>query len=170
MATGDITVKYAASASITWTLASLSSDTNLVAGRASAAVDNGTNLYRDFRVAGKIAVGTTPTANTWIELWVIPILDDSPTWPDAFGGTDANVTVTSRGILRAVGKLALAIAVDATTSNRAYPFEFSLRDVCGGSAPPKQFQLFAVHNTAVALNSTGGNHVAKYIGLYDAVA
>jgi hypothetical protein len=31
--------------------------------------------------------------------------------------------------------------------------------------PPK-FVLFTVHNTGVNLNSTGGNHVFRYRGVY----
>lgn len=153
----DNKASYAASAAITCTLASLASSSTLVAGRASAAIDNTSGLYLDRPVSGQIEVGTTPTVNTTIEVWLIPMIADA-VWPDTFGGTDANVTVTSRGILLSIGILLATLTVDSTTTNRNYFFWSSVAGKVG-TLPPKKYQLFFVHNTGVALNSTGANHV-----------
>lgn len=86
---------YSASNTIACTLTSLAHSSTQVAGRASAAIDNSTAGSLDRPISGKVTVGTSPTVNTTIEVWLIPQLADG-SWPDTFGGTDANVTVTSR--------------------------------------------------------------------------
>lgn len=153
----DNKAAYGSSGTITCTLASLATSATLVAGRSSAEIDNTTGLYLDRPVSGQIEVGTTPTINTLIEVWCIPKLSDS-TYPDTFTGSDANVTVTSRGILMSYGILLATINVDAVTSNRNYFFWSSISGKCG-TLPPKKYQLFFVHNTGVNLNATGGSHV-----------
>lgn len=148
---------YAASADATITLASLATSADFLTGRQCTAIDNTTNLYLDYLLSGKVTVGTTPTANTEIRIYVVALLDDS-TWPDTFGATDAGVTVTSVGVSRAMLKLAATMTVDATTSNRAYYFgPVSVAQLFGG-VMPKKFAVYVAHNTAVNLNSTGGNH------------
>lgn len=155
-------------AAATITLASLAPSATLVAGRQSTAIDNTTNKFLDYVLSGKITVGTTPTAATRIELWCVPTLDDTPTYPDTFGASDANVTVTSRTILQGAGRLVAVLDVDVNTSNRSYPIQTSLAAFFGGNCPLK-FALFVVHNTGVALNSTGGNHVINVKGLYKTI-
>lgn len=153
----DNKAAYASSNTITCTLASLVSSSNWTAGQSSAEIDNTSGFYLDRPVSGKIQVGTTPTANTVIEVWCIPKLSDS-TYPDTFTGSDANITVTSRGILLSYGILLASINVDSATSNRNYYFWASVSGSTG-TLPPKKYQLFFTHNTGVALNSTGANHV-----------
>jgi hypothetical protein len=170
MASGDVKNAYSASSALTITLASLATSAGGVAGRASSVVDNTTNLYQDYLLSGGISVGTTPTANTVIEVWAIPVLDDTPTWPDTFtGGGDAAVTVTSRGVLFGFGKLVSSLQVDAATSNVKYPFEGSVRAAFGGSLP-KKFLIWVVNISGVALNATGGNHVVTITGVYSNVS
>jgi hypothetical protein len=148
---------YNADAALTLTLASLASSTSLVAGRESTAVDNGTTLAVDYLVSGKITTGTSPTVNTNIEIWVVAPIEDTPTWPDVFDGTDSDESVTSRNVLFSCAALAHIITVDAT-SDRTYPVKpFSVAQLFGGVCP-KQFGVFVVHNTGVALNATGSNH------------
>lgn len=165
MAATNNKAEYAASAAATITLASLASSSTLVAGRASANIDNSTNKYLDYWVAGKITVGTTPTANTKIEVWVVPRKNDTPTYHDVFGGDDVAETVTSREMLNAYGKLLAVMDVPVATSNVGYEFSGSVADACRSIAPAA-FQLFVVHNTGVALHATGGNHVIDVKGLY----
>ncbi len=153
----DNKAAYQSSASITCTLASLATSSTLVAGRSSLEIDNTSDLYLDRPVSGQIEVGTTPTANTVIEVWLIPRLSDS-TYFDTFDGTDSNITVTSRPILLSYGVLLASINVDVTTSNRKYFFWSSIAGKIG-TLPPKKYQLFFVHNTGAALHATGGNHI-----------
>lgn len=155
---------FAASAAITITLASLATSSTLVAGRSSAETDNSSNLHLDKLTSGKITVGTTPTANTVIEIWLIPKREDG-SYHDTFDGTDKAVTVTSRSHLLGYGTLLAILAVPAATSNVGYEFSKSAAAALGTNCPIK-FQIFVVHNTAVNLNSTGGNHVLYEKGVY----
>lgn len=158
MAAGDIKAGWGADSALTITLASLASSAGLTAGRESAAYDNSTAKDPDVLISGKISVGTTPTANTSIEVWVVAPIEDTPTWPDVFDGTDSDETVTNREVLLSCGRLGAVISVVATTSNVAYPIApFSVAQLFGGNMPAR-FVLFVVHNTGAALNSTGSNH------------
>ena len=66
-----------------------------MAGRQSTVID--VSAYEDVEVAGKITVGTTPTANTRIEVWVVGSVDGT-IWPDSLGTSDAAKTWTTAGI------------------------------------------------------------------------
>lgn len=164
----DRKTAYGTSTAITISLASVATSATWVAGRESGEVVNTTTLALDYNIGGKIRVGTTPTAATRIEVWVIPLVYDS-TWPDVFDGTDSTETVTTRDILLNVGKLGASLTVDTNTSDRDYWFHFS---VCAtlGTGLPKSFVLFVTHNTGVNLNSTGGNHVIHYTALTETIA
>jgi hypothetical protein len=161
----DFKTKYPATSSIALTLgvASLASDTNLLAGRASTAVDNTSNLDLDHLVSGVVMTGTTPTVNTTIEVWAYAsykTASGTPTYPDTITGTDANKTLTNSGTKAAALRLVASIVVTAT-SNVAYPFApVSIASLFG--AMPKFWGLFVVHNTGAALNSTAGNHDFQY--------
>ncbi|HLZ08890.1 MAG TPA: hypothetical protein VKT80_09905, partial [Chloroflexota bacterium] len=56
--------------------------------------------------------------------------------------------------------LGATINVDSTTTNRAYPFYFTIAQLFGYM--PRDLGFFVTHNTGVALDSTG--HVFKYGG------
>lgn len=143
----------------------LASSATFVAGRQGTAVDNTTNLYDDALVSGQVTVGTTPTANTQIQVYVYAQQDDTPTYPDTFTGTDGDKTITSAGVASGMIRLAGVLSVDATTSNRTYYLApFSVASLFGGVLP-KRWGLFITHNTGVALNSTAANHVWKYVGI-----
>lgn len=161
----DIKTEYATSSALTISLASLATSSTWVAGRESTLVDNTTNKYLDYLLAGKIRVGTTPTINTEIRVYVVALLNDS-TWPDSFTGSDAAKTITSAGVRDGFAKLAAVLTVDATTSDRDYPFgPVSVAALFGG-AMPKKFLVWVAHNTGVNLNSTGGNHVLDVTPVY----
>ena len=165
-----ITASYSGNTSITIGLAStpLASSATFVAGRESSEIDNTTNKYMDALVSGKVTVGTTPTANTTIAVYVWGA-DTSlgTTAIDVLDGTDSDETLTNTGILNAL-KLGATISVPATTSNIGYPvLPFSVAALFGG-VMPKFWGLYVSHNTGVALNSTGGNHFFEYVGIkYD---
>ncbi len=153
----DIKLQYVASSAVTISLASLATDTNLLAGRESSLIDNSSNKYLDYLLAGKITQGTTPTTGKEIRVYVVGLMNDS-TWPDVFDGTDSDETVTSSGIRDSVCKLAAVMATDSTTDRANYFGPVSVAALFGGTLPAK-FVVFVTHNTAVNLNSTGGNHV-----------
>lgn len=164
----DIKVAYGTASDATITLASLASDTNLLAGRESATVDNTTTLALDYLVSGKIRAGTSPTASRSIEVWAVGSWDGT-NWPDVFDGTESAETVTSADIKASICRLVAAMAT-ANTSDRDYHFgPVSIASAFGGVVPPK-FVIFVVHNTGVNLNSTAGNHQIRIQPVYETVA
>ena len=163
----DIKVAYAAASDLTITLASLASDTNLLAGRESAVIDNTSTLALDYLVSGKVTAGTSPTASRSIEVWAVGSWDGT-NWPDVFDGTESAETITSADIKASICRLVAAMAT-ANTSDRVYHFgPVSLAAAFGGVLPPKVV-LFVTHSTAVALNSTAGNHQIRIQPVYETV-
>jgi len=164
----DRKLAYASSAAVTCTLASLASDTNLLAGRESAEIDNTTNKYLDYILGGKFTTGTSPTASRNYEVWLIPLVEDA-TYPDVFDGTDSNETATTRDMLAAYGVCVTNI-LTTNTSDRTYWWGgVSARRSFGGTLP-KKFTTFHVHNTGVNSNSTAGNHAVYHTGVYETIA
>ena len=159
------TISYSSPTTITCSVASTGSSSTWVAGRESNEIDNTTNKYVDALVQGKITVGTTPTASTQILVYVWGSDTAASTANiDVIDGADSAETITSAGVRDGFLKLAVAINVDATTSDRGYPFgPFSVADLFGQL--PKYWGMFVMHNTGVNLNSTGGNHAFTYTGV-----
>lgn len=160
----SIKIAYGSSTSLTNAVESLATSSTWVGGYESDVVDNTTNLYMDYSIEGYYTVGTTPTVSTEIRIYVVASWDGT-NWPDVFDGTTSAESVTSEGVRDGFAKLAAILRVDATTSNRAYPFSFTVASLYGGVCPPK-FVLFTTHNSGVNLNSTGGNQVTRYRGAY----
>lgn len=166
----NVKIAYDASSALTISLASLATSATWVAGRESTLISNTTNLYLDYLLAGQITVGTTPTSATQIRIYTVASLDDTPTWPDVFDGTDSTETITSIGVRDGFAKIASVINVDSTTSNRSYYFgPISVATLYGGSLP-KNWTIFVTHNTGVNLNATAGNHVISITPVYATIS
>lgn len=162
----SILKKYGSKTTITAAVASLASDTNLLAGIESSIIDNSTDGFDDILLSGKSTTGTSPTASRQIEVWAVAW--DGANWPDVFDGTTSAETITSSDIKNAICK-PVAILATNNTSDRTYHYSgVSARAVFGGELPSK-FVLFQVHNTGVALNATAGNHEHSYMGVYNQV-
>lgn len=163
----DVKANYPAASDATITLASLASDTNLLAGRESTALDNSSNLYLDYLISGKITTGTSPTTARSIQVFAVGSWDGT-TWPDVFDGTDSAETITSANHKNSVCRFLAEMATDAT-SDRTYHFgPVSVASAFGG-VMPKSFAVFVTHNTAVNLNSTAGNHQIRIQPYYETV-
>jgi len=160
-------IAYSAETTITITLASLATSATFVAGAESNQIDNSTNLYIDALVQGEITVGTTPTVNTQIQVWVWGSDESLATdGLDVLDGTDSAETLTSAGIRNGMLKLGAVLDVDATTSDRVYYVgAFSVAALFGG-VMPKFWGLFITHNTGVNLNATGSNHELTFVGIH----
>lgn len=162
----SILKKYGSKTTITAAVASLASDTNLLAGIESSIIDNSTDGFDDILLSGKITTGTSPTASRQIEVWAVAW--DGANWPDVFDGTSSAETITSSDIKTAICK-PVAILATNNTSDRTYHFTgASLREAFRGELPSK-IVLFIVHNTGVNLNATAGNHEFSYVGVYPQV-
>jgi hypothetical protein len=162
----DIKAKYPASnadtTALTITLASLASDTNLVIGRESTAIDNRTNLDIDHLLSGKITTGTSPTGGV-IEVWVyapISIASGTPIYPDVMDGTDSGETSVSVNVKISSMRLAWSTLVD-TSSDRTYFLPPTSIASLFGAMPPF-WGVFVVHSTGVNLNSNSSNQALHY--------
>jgi hypothetical protein len=109
-------------------------------------------------VSGTISVGTTPTANTMIAVYVWGADTSLATTAiDTLDGTDSAETLTNTGYLFSLKRLA-TINVTATTSDLAYPvLPCSVCQALGLQVLPKFWGLFVAHNTGVALRNTAVN-------------
>ena len=141
------TINYAANAAITMDLANLATSATWVAGRESNQIDNTSNKYIDVLVSGKVSVGTTPTANTTIVVYVWGADTSLATTAlDVLDGTDSAVTLTNVGILGAL-KFGAVITVPANTSDVQYEIlPFSVADLFGHM--PKFWGLYVAHKLA----------------------
>jgi hypothetical protein len=159
----SVLIKYGSKKTLTCAVASLASDTNLLAGVESSVIDNTTDGYTDIIASGKLTTGTSPTASRQIEVWAIGW--DGANWPDVFDGTSSGETITSSDIKNAICKPVATMSTN-NTSDRTYYFSgVSLRGAFGGCLPSK-IVLFPVHNTGVNLNGTAANHELSYVGEY----
>jgi hypothetical protein len=142
---------YGTATDLTITLASLASDTNLIAGRQSTAISNVTDDAILVDLFVKVTTGTTPTAARQIEIWLAGSIDNT-LFAAGAGATDANFSPTGQKdnmiLLKAMG-------TDGT-SDHTYQVAFYDIPVFPGWA------VFIVHNTGVALNATAGNHKVTY--------
>jgi hypothetical protein len=151
------TVNYASAAAITMDCANLASSATFVAGRESSQIDNTTNKYVDALVFGRVSVGTTPTANTSIMVYVYAgDVSLATTAVDVLDGTDSAETLTNIGQRDAL-RLGAVVNVPATTSDVAYEVQpFSVASLFGG-VMPKFWGLFVTHNTGANLRNTAVN-------------
>lgn len=161
---GNVKIAYAASSAVTITLASLATDANLLAGRESTAIDNSTNKYLDYLLAGQITTGTTPTTSKELRVYVCGIINDT-TWPDVLDGTDSAETFTTSNIRDSSCKIASSMTTTATSDQTSWFAPVSVSALFGGN-PPLKFVVWVVHNSAVNLNATGSNHVISITPIY----
>ena len=149
--------QYSSIVTHTITLASLASDTNLLAGRQGTAIDQkDTDDAIEALVGGIVTTGTSPTASKQIEIWAYGSFDDT-NYNDAITGTDGNITLITKSLLRL-----LTIIPTNATSDQAYKWGPYLIGQAFGGIIPVQWGIYIVHNTGVNLNSTAGNHMVKH--------
>lgn len=144
---------------LTLTLAGLATNASgvFLAGQASTAVDNTTNLDIDHLLSGVIVVGSVaPTVSRSINIYAyapISVAAGVPTYPDSITGTNAAKTMTSANVMNSsIRAFVASITIDATAS-RAYSFTpVSIASLFGGVLP-KFWGVFVAHDTAQALTS-----------------
>ena len=163
----EIKIRYYPSSDLSISLAGLASDTNLLTGVESDAVNNQSARYLDYLLSGKITTGTSPTVNTEIRIYVAGLLNDGA-FPDVLDGTGSAETLTSANVRDAALRLAAVLIVSAS-SNVAYFFgPVSVAALFGGQMPSK-FVVFVTHNTAVNLNATAGNHFISLVPITETI-
>lgn len=166
----DVKVAYGASASPTITLASLAASSTLLGGRESTAIDNGaSNKYLDYHVAGGYTAAAANNQAGSIYTCAVGAINDTPTWPDVFDGTDSAETVTDAGTFNSICKILSAISADNTASQVWYFGPVSVAAAFGGYLPD-QFVYFVTHaiqTTTNAWHSSG--HTFSHTPLYATV-
>jgi hypothetical protein len=154
---------------LTITLASLATSSTFVVGRNSTIVSNTSNLFVDALVSGQITVGTTPTVDKQILVYVYaPLKVAASTFSYPIATTTALTESDAAATFEAYQLAQLRFAAAATviaTSDRAYSFApFSVAALFGGVMPLK-WGIYVAHNTGVNLNATSGNHWFHYTGV-----
>ena len=141
---------YGTPTTITFTTSGLATDTNLLAGRQSAIVNNNTDLAIDALVGWSILTGTT-TADRVIEIWAGATWDDGTTYIAGGGGGDAALSPATIGIKRGLKLLAVIDVTD--TTGRTFTGMASLAQAFGGTMP-QRWHLYCVHNTGANLSTS----------------
>lgn len=140
---------YSSYSALTISLASLASSTAGV-GRQSTIVDNSTLKYDGALLNVLIKLGTSPTANKAVYVYLLQ--SDGTNRTDGAGASDAALTVRNASL---IGIMTTGSA-PSTGDNLRKTFE-----IIGLG---KEWGIAIVHDSAVNLDSTGGNHVITYSG------
>lgn len=144
----------------------MGSSSTWLAGWESAAIDNTSNLYLDYRVTAKITVAAASLSAGEIRLYLVGMLDDS-TWPDVFDGTESTETITDSEMRDAICRLGAVSITDTTNSDVYYLDCPSVAAVFGGNLPAK-FVIFITQSTGQNLAASGNQVTVK--GSYCTVA
>lgn len=144
----------ASNQAITITLASLASGS----ARASLAIDNTTNKFKDAPVFLKIKTGTI-VGVSFINVYAYGTCDGGTTYTDGATGADAALTLVSPPNLRPLG------VINAPASNTTYyagPFSPWLAFGC--SNLPDHWGIVIENKTGGAFDATEANHAKSYQG------
>lgn len=153
-----ITTTYATPATLTWGMTTPSSDANLLAGRQSTAVDQGSNNYVDIMIGGHFVGPSSGAAAGTIQVYAYGSWDDGTTYQSTMTGTDGNLTVNAQ--TKALLHLLYRITTN-TTNGQVYKWgPVSLANVFGGTMP-ERWGLWGVHSAGGALQTS----TTKYTGI-----
>jgi hypothetical protein len=142
------------SALVTITLASLGSGS----WRQSASVDNSTKLYLDAKLIMKVKTGATAAGT--VDIWLYASADGGTTFSDGASGSDATFTPT------ATPNLTFVTSIQTPTATTTYTSAVnSLAAVFGGDLP-QQWGLAIKNTNGGALDSTEGNFLKSYQGIW----
>lgn len=167
-----IKIEYGTATTITMDLSALATSASFLGGRESSQIDNTTNKYDDSIVQGLFTVGTTPTANTSLNVYLWGSHTSLATTAlDVLDGTDSAETFASTTALANTVYLASVNPVVATTSDTSYIVKpFGVAQFFGGILP-QYWGLFVAHNMTAALRTNASNTDSfKYTGITYTVA
>lgn len=149
----EIKIKYYTAVELTYTsLGALAASSTWVAGAESTAVDNSSNLYDDYLLAGNFKTGAANAKIGRLEIWVFAQLEDT-LWPDVLDGTDSAETFSSVDAKNSGGKVAGVVNASVATNDAVYPFgPVSVAQLFGGVCPRK-FVVFVTHDIQTSTNA-----------------
>lgn len=169
MAAGDVKRVYAASTALTQTnLDGLASSSTWIAGWESAAIDNTTNLYDDYRITAVLQVESSSLSAGEIRMYLVGPLDDS-TWPAPFDGTESTEDIGDTEVRDAICLPAAFTQTDTGASEYYYLDCPSAKAVFNGNLP-KKFVIFITQSTGTTLETTGDPNQVYVTGSYYNVA
>jgi hypothetical protein len=154
---GDIKNKYGTSGqAITITIASLTNN----AARASTAVDNTSNLFVDVLVSVKLTAASSSTSSSgYVTIYAYGTADGGTTYTDGATGSDAAITLTVPPNVRPIGVVNV-VADSATYIGGPFSVAAAFNGVL-----PDHWGIILVNASGATLDSTAGNHFAKYQGV-----
>jgi hypothetical protein len=166
----DVKLAYGATATPTFTLASLAASSSLLGGRESTAIDNGASVkYLDYLVSAQYRSDSSNNQAGSIYTCVVSCFDDTPTWPDVFDGTDSAETVSKQGVFNSICRFLSVIAADATASQNWSVTGASVAG-CFGGIIPDQFVYFVTHNIQTSTNGwSASSNVFQHTPVYSTV-
>lgn len=160
MATTTDKISYGTSTAITCTLASLAASSTV--GRCGTAVDNTTNLFDDALVTVSIKTGAgAPAGNKVVNIYVYASEDGTNYEQEESNSpaTDGSYTINSPTIFKG------PIGLPVLTAAKIYTRVFSIASFFGGLMPRK-WGIIIVNDAGQSLDSTEGNHIKTYTGIY----
>lgn len=146
----EILSKFGSTTAITISLGGLASGS----ARQGTIVDNTSNKFPRVKVAASIKLGTSPTANTLISLYLIS--DDNGSGPirtDGAGASDAAITLRN------------AQAFGTLTTGGSPSTGDVLADVFTIDEPGAKWTVAVLNGDTVSLDATNGNHVIEFYGV-----
>lgn len=158
MATGDILTTLGTAVPLTITLTSLASSTAGV-GRQSTLFDNTTIKAPAALITGKVKVGTTPTINKSIYIYLCRYDNTAAFGDDNVGTTDAGITILNSQLIR-------VMAVNSASTGLTYYFSV---DTAGFGMLGSKVAIAVVQDTGVALDATGASHVIEFTPYWQSV-
>jgi hypothetical protein len=167
----NVKTAYAASVEVTMTLASLAASSTLLAGQESTFIDNRTNLYLNYNMAGHFKTAASNAQVGAINVAIVAAEGDgagTPVWQDVFDGTDSTETVSLQSVYDQICKVGASIITTASNA-LVWPFgSFSVAGLYGGDCP-LAFGVFVSHNAETSTNAwsaTEGDHSIQATGTY----
>jgi hypothetical protein len=130
--------------------------------RQSTVVDNTSNLFTDALLSVRLKTGTT-TANTYIQVYVFATVSGGTRYTGGAGATDAAYTMVAQSPLIPIGR----IGVPDTTARTYDAGPWSVAACFGGSLPD-HWGVVIDNESGANLDSTAGNHVVEYQGVFGA--
>lgn len=151
---GDIKQKFGTSSTLTISLASLAN----AGGRESTAVNNSSDLFSDVLVLIKSRSPASGTSSTgYLLIYAYGSIDGGTTYSGNATGSDANITPINMNLIGRVDMVANGTDYKSPVMSIAAAF---------GGVMPARWGIVVVNNSGGTLDSTSGNHVATYQGVY----
>lgn len=151
----EIKDKFSTSAALTVTLASLATSATGV-GRQGTLVDNTTNRFTRAVIYYKITQGTSPTGSKAAYFYLIRSDNDATTQHnDAAGGASDGAWTA----LPNVQPVHIAYNLASPSTGEVLQGSFVVEDL------GPEWTIGVYHDTGVDLDSTGGNHWIRYVGI-----